>query len=73
VVAVWASPGTRYERLGQRPVRPLTAKEAASRDVAELENTNKGGPIAMADFTIINETSLKGLEKETEKVLSALR
>jgi dephospho-CoA kinase len=73
VVAVWASPGTRYERLGKRHVRPLTAKEAASRDVAELEKTNKGGPIAMADFTIINETSLKDLEKETEKVLSALR
>ena len=72
-VAVWASPGTRYERLGKRQVRPLTEKEAASRDVAELENTNKGGPIAMADFTIINETSLKDLEKETEKVLSALR
>jgi dephospho-CoA kinase len=73
VVAVWASPGTRYERLGKRQVRPLTAKEAASRDVAELENTNKGGPIAMADYTIMNETSLKDLEKETEKVLSALR
>jgi dephospho-CoA kinase len=73
VVAVWASPGTRYERLAKRTVRPLTAEEAASRDVAELEKTNKGGPIAMADFTIINETSLKDLEKETEKVLSALR
>ena len=73
VVAVWASPGTRYERLAKRTVRPLTAEEAASRDVAELEKTNKGGPIAMADFTIINETSLKDLEKETEKVLSALQ
>jgi dephospho-CoA kinase len=51
----------------------LTAEEAASRDVAELENTNKGGPIAMADFTIINESSSADLEKETEKVLSALR
>jgi dephospho-CoA kinase len=73
VVAVWASPGTRYKRLAKRQVRPLTTEEAASRDIAELEKTNKGGPIAMADFTIINETSLKDLEKETEKVLSALR
>jgi dephospho-CoA kinase len=73
VVAVWASPGTRYKRLAKRQVRPLTADEAASRDVAELENSNKGGPIAMADFTIINESSLKELEKETRKVLSALR
>jgi dephospho-CoA kinase len=72
-VAVWASPRTRYGRLAKRKVRPLTAKEAASRDVAELENTNKGGPIAMADFTIINESSLADLETETEKVVAALR
>jgi dephospho-CoA kinase len=73
VVAVWASPRTRYQRLARRRVRPLALEEAASRDVAELENTNKGGPIAMADFTIINESSLENLEKETDKVLSALK
>lgn len=73
VVAVWASPRTRYQRLMNRPVRPLTMEEAASRDIAELENTNKGGPIAMADFTIINESSLEDLRREAEKVLSALR
>jgi dephospho-CoA kinase len=73
VVAVWASPKTRYNRLSKRAVRPLMVEEAASRDVAEVENTNKGGPIAMADFTIINEASLEDLEKETKKVISALR
>ena len=73
VVAVWASPKTRHSRLGKRQIRPLTVEEAASRDIAELENTNKGGPIAMADFTIMNETSLEDLERETEKVVAALR
>jgi len=73
VVAVWASPKTRYRRLSKRAVRPLVAEEAAGRDVAELESTNKGGPIAMADFTIINEASLEDLEKETRKVISTLR
>ena len=73
VVAVWASPKTRYKRLSKRAVRPLMVEEAAGRDVAEVENTNKGGPIAMADFTIINEASLEDLEKETKKVISALR
>jgi dephospho-CoA kinase len=73
VVAVWASPKTRYNRLGKRQIRPLTVKEAAGRDVAELESTNKGGPIAMADFTIINEASLEDLERETKKVISLLR
>jgi len=73
VVAVWASPKMRYGRLSKRKVRPLTVEEAASRDIAELENTNKGGPIAMADFTIINESSLEDLERETKKVISILR
>ena len=73
VVAVWASPKTRYGRLAKRLIRPLKPEEAVSRDVAEVENTNKGGPIAMADFTIMNESSLGDLEKETEKVVSALR
>ncbi len=73
VVAVWASPRTRHRRLAKRPVRPLTPEEAASRDVAEIQNLNKGGPIAMADFTIINEDSLEALEKETVNVVSGLR
>jgi len=72
-VAVWASQATRHGRLANRTERPLTAEEAASRDKAEIEHTNKGGPIAMADFTIINEASLKKLERETERVISALK
>ena len=73
VVAVWASPGTRYARLTGRAERRLALEEAVSRDKAEIENINKGGPIAMADFTIINESSLESLRKETEGVISGLR
>jgi dephospho-CoA kinase len=73
MVAVWASPATRHGRLAHRAKRPLTLEEAASRDKAEIENINKGGPIAMADFTIVNEASLEELEKETERVLAALK
>ncbi len=72
-VAVWASPAARHGRLGNRENRPLTIEEAASRDKAEIENSNKGGPIAMADFTILNEASLKELERETRRVISALK
>ena len=72
-VAVWASPATRHERLAYRAERPLTPGEAASRDKAEIENINKGGPIAMADFSIVNEASLEDLERETKRVLSALK
>jgi len=73
VVAVWASPRARYARLAGRLNRRLTVEEAASRDKAEIENANKGGPIAMADFTIINESSLDDLEKETKRIITKLR
>lgn len=72
-VAVWASHVTRHRRLQDRTKRPLTAAEAAGRDKAEIENSNKGGPIAMADFTIVNESSLEELEIETKRVISALK
>jgi len=73
VVAVWASPEKRYARLTGRPDRGLTPEEAASRDKTEIENINKGGPIAMADFTIINEFSLDDLIKGTKKIISRLK
>jgi dephospho-CoA kinase len=72
-VAIWASTTTRHGRLVHRAERPLTLEEAASRDESEIENSNKGGPIAMADITIVNEASLEELEKETQRVLSALK
>jgi len=73
VVAVWASPTTRYARLTTRLNRRLTLEEAASRDRTEIENTNKGGPIAIADFTIINESSLENLKREAKRIISSLR
>lgn len=73
VVAIWTSPKTRYARLTGRLERPLTLEEAAGRDRMEIENINKGGPIAMADFTIINETSLEDLRKEVKKIISRLK
>ncbi len=73
VVAVWSSPKDRYTRLGSRNVRPLTPQEAASRDRAEIENLNKGGPIAMADFTILNGSSLNDLKQQVERIISEIK
>jgi len=73
VVAVWAPPELRYARLGSRRVRPLTMEEAAGRDRAEIENLNKGGPIALADFTILNESSLADLKQQAERIIAKLK
>lgn len=73
LVEVWAPPALRYQRLSTRPVRPLTAGQARSRDYAEIENVNKGGPIAMADHTINNTSSLEELVRQTAAIIEVMR
>jgi dephospho-CoA kinase len=72
LVAVSTSPKTRYSRLAVRQIRPLTHKEAAERDRTEIENINKGGPIALADCTITNESSIKELQEQTQRTIERL-
>ncbi len=73
VVAVWTSPRRRHQRLTTRLERPLTLEEAVERDRVEIENINKGGPIAIADFTIINESSVEELQRDTKRIIAKLR
>lgn len=64
LLCIFAPPDIRYKRLATRKVRPLTVEEARSRDVAEIENLNKGGPIAIADYCIINDADEVSFEKK---------
>ena len=72
-VAVWAPPRVRYQRLKNRTVRRLTPDESKARDFAEIENVNKGGPIAMADYTILNDSTLESLISQVMGVIRALK
>jgi dephospho-CoA kinase len=58
--------------LAVRRIRPLTAQDSADRDKNEIEIINKGGPIALADYTIINESSLKELKEQTQRIIERL-
>lgn len=69
VAAVVAPKNLRHHRLTNRPVRPLTIEEANSRDWAEIENLEKGGPIAIADHYLTNEGSLDTLHKQVDQLL----
>jgi dephospho-CoA kinase len=69
VLAVTAPRAVRYERLATRPERPLSHEEALSRDIAEIETLEKGGPIAMADETILNTGSLEELEAAVDVLI----
>lgn len=69
VVAIVAPKHLRHHRLTMRPLRPLTIEEANERDWAEIENLEKGGPIAIADHFIANDGSLEDLHAAIDKEL----
>jgi len=72
VIAIVTNRNIRYQRLTNRDIRPLSANEAEKRDISEIENLAKGGPIAMADYFILNnfdkETYLKNLKNILEEI-----
>lgn len=59
VLCIASNRSKRYERLKNRTVRPLTVEEAYQRDVAEIENLEKGGPISIADNYILNNGTME--------------
>ncbi len=73
LVAVAAARRLRYARLASRPIRPLTPTEAQHRDVREIERLEKGGPIAIADYTLLNDGSTEDLLRRLDDLLERLR
>lgn len=73
LVHVFAKPFLRYQRLSSRKVRPIPYGECYKRDVAELEELNKGGPIAIADYLIENnDEDLTVLHGKLDTLLARL-
>lgn len=68
-VAIVTPRRLRYRRLGSRAERPLNEQQAATRDWAEIENLEKGGPIAIADHYIINDGNLDRLYQQIDQEL----
>lgn len=64
VLCIVSDRKNRYTRLKDRKLRPLSEEEAVKRDIAEIENLEKGGPIAIADHYIMNNSSKEKLERE---------
>lgn len=72
-IAIHAAPHVRYQRLENREDRSLSPEEAKRRDHAEIEEIEKGGPIAMADFNIINESlTFSALKQETWEIFNKI-
>ncbi|MFZ1258345.1 MAG: AAA family ATPase [Candidatus Saccharimonas sp.] len=72
VVAVVAPKNLRHHRLSNRAVRPLTIEQAGQRDWAEIENLEKGGPIAIADYFIHNDSTKEALHAQIDTILETI-
>lgn len=72
LVAVITPKRLRHSRLNVRPIRPLTNKEADERDWAEIENLEKGGPIAMADYFVMNNSDKAYFDVQLENILKEI-
>lgn len=73
VIAITCARQLRYQRLADRSDRPLTRAEAEQRDYNEIENIEKGGPIAMADFTLLNDDTPDALIGSLDRLLGVLK
>ncbi len=69
VIAIIVDKNLRYERLAKRTIRPLTYEEAENRDISEIENIAKAGPIAYADYYIDNNYDIEAYQKRLTKIL----
>ncbi|MBU1036561.1 AAA family ATPase [Patescibacteria group bacterium] len=72
LLAVASSFKIRCQRLAKRPGRSLSKEEVKTRDYAEIENVAKGGPIAVADYTLVNDGTMEELHKKIDEILNDL-
>ena len=71
-IAVVADKKLRYEILEKRVVRPFSKSDAIKRDVSEIENIAKAGPIAYADYYIFNNGTINDFHNRLAEILSDL-
>lgn len=72
LVCVCTDKKIRYNRVESRPDRPFNHEDIIKRDIAEIENSAKGGPIAFADYYILNNGNLSDFYKRLEEILESI-
>lgn len=73
VIAIVTPKHLRKQRMANRPERPMTSSEVDERDWAEIENLEKGGPIAVADYFIDNDADVSHMYKKIDEILAEIK
>ena len=70
VITIVTPKHARKQRLANRSERPMTSAEVDQRDWSEIENLEKGGPIAIADYFVTNNGDLEHMETQIDDILA---
>ena len=62
----------RYKRVSERKDRPFTRDDIIYRDLSEIENLYKGGPIAYADYYIYNNGTREDYINRLKEILEEI-
>lgn len=73
VVAIVTPKHLRKMRMGKRPERTMTPEQVDERDWEEIENLEKGGPIAIADYFVHNEGNMDALYAQLEQIRQMIK
>lgn len=74
VVAIVATRALRHQRVIDRKDshRSYTKQQIINREIDELENLEKGGPIAIADYSIVNDSTPKEMLTKIDQILQGM-
>ena len=72
-VAIVVPKRLRYKRVASRPDRPFNEEEIKERDRSEIENLEKGGPIAAADYYVLNDGTVEDMKKKLAEILVEIK
>lgn len=72
LICVCCDKKVRYDRIGKRVDRPFNRDQILDRDITEIENLAKGGPIAFADYYIFNNGNLDEYKKRLLEILDSI-
>ena len=72
LIAIITDKSLRYDRVSKRNIRPLNNEEIIKRDLTEIENLSKGGPIAYADYFILNNGNMDQYYERLDNILDEI-
>ena len=72
LVCVVTDKDIRYSRVAVRPGRAFDKEAIVYRDLSEIENLYKGGPIAYADYYILNNFDTDSVINRVDEILKKL-